>query len=585
VASLALALVVVSPSGAAAASKPGSSAFSNDSTDSPAPPSQLTSGSNVTSQVEGDIVPTEGLESMVDTWGLGCTNSEPLDLGLGYVADAMNQGNFLGAQMLLSALRYSVDSQAQAGLLSAADQAQFDQAETSLQAAVPSQGYDSVDFDPTAPSPAIQAPTGCGSVVLANLSLENPNASETKSFWDVVKILLAGALHEVPEVGGLLAALVEICWPEKEENNVTWDQMQEYVEKAVNEAIDNKTKEDLEATLKGLERVLHNYVVVVGTPTPWDQATKNNILTNYVSALNLLEHDEPAFQPGTRPYLVLAEYGVMQNMLLAQLRDGIVNGSKFDLSPVSIADYKTQIANQITDATKYVDPQLDAMRKALPNPPSGPHHNIEVYNQKANLNLKMTPAISDIEFYWQYLDPVKYPNPITPVNKRILYTPSYGLIPDANLPKFDGESKAPIVHFTVWGYDRVDAFQLTYGIGSKPDPRMGDQEYCDPQGHCSGGTNNPPHGGSFQAALVGDGHGWITTVSGYSGDVPESFRLVFDNKGTVFDSGTMGANKNSNFSLSFPGEVLAYALIPGVAGPPYGSANGVILGFRYVDSY
>ena len=460
---------------------------------------------------------------------------------------------------------------------------------------MPTGGYDSTDFEPqTQVSAAV--PSGCPALDTADpltSSLDTGDVSSDQtaalggasSPWDAIRILLQGIVAQtVPGVGDVLAAMIEIMWPGSENENVTWEQMQQYVEKAVGQAVDEKTKSDLEASLKGLDAVLHNYVVAIQAKQPWSDQDKSYIQATFVSALNALEHDAPSFQPANHPYLVLAEYTEMQNMLLGQLRDGILNGSKFGLPSGAIADYKTQIASRIADATAWVPKQLAAAHTALPSVDSGPLHNIKVYNQNAQLDLQLVPAVSDAAFYWPYLDPVKYPGPQKPVNKRILYTPSFGLIPNANLPSLSGD-RAPIVHFTVWGYDRIDAFQLTYGLGSKPDPRMGDEQHCDYHNNCTGGTANPPHGGSFQAAVVSDGKGWITRVHGYSGDVPESLGFDFNKSGTLFDTGLMGSGRADNFSVQLPGEVVCYALIPGVAGPPYGSANGMIFGFRFADSY
>lgn len=577
--------VVAIPVAQAATSTTGASSATSTSTppDTGSTPPDQASEPDITSQVQGDVTQVDGLAATVNGWGLSCDAAGALDLQLAFVADALNQGNVVGAQTLLQAFTSNVNDQGQEGLLSGSEVAQFDTSEAADLSAIPNGGYFAHEFAPTT-SVSVTNEAGCP----ANSSLESLSSpGAVSNVWDIIRLLLQGALHEVPVVGGVLAALVEILWPGSEsDNNVTWDKMREYVEHAVNQAVDEKTKADLEADLRGLDSVLHNYTVAVSVPKPWTEADKNYIETQYVSSLNALEHDAPAFEPATRPYLVLAEYAQLHNMLFAQLKDGIVNGATFNLPAAAVADYKVQIASRISDATKYVPPQMDAAHKALPIPANGPHKNIEIYNSNAILSDALVPAVSDEQFYWPYMDPVKYPNPINPVNTRVLYTPSYGLIPDANLPKFNGEGKKPIVHISVWGFDRIDAMQLTYGSGSQPDPRMGDEQHCTAVNQCTGGTLDPPHGGSFQAAEVPDGYGYITSVSGSSGDVPEAVRFVFTKNGKTFDTGQIGSQTaKQNFSISFPNEVAGYVLIPGVAPSPYGSANGMIFGFRFADSY
>jgi hypothetical protein len=68
--------------------------------------------------------------------------------------------------------------------------------------------------------------------------------------------------------------------------------------------------------------------------------------------------------------------------------------------------------------------------------------------------------------------------------------------------------------------------------------------------------------------------------------VPQAVRFVFTKDGKSFDTGQIGSQTaRQNFSISFPDEVAGYVLIPGVAPSPYHSADGMIFGFRFADSY
>ena len=71
---------------------------------------------------------------------------------------------------------------------------------------------------------------------------------------------------------------------------------------------------------------------------------------------------------------------------------------------------------------------------------------------------------------------------------------------------------------------------------------------------------------------------------GMQGTWPTRF-LEFNKDGKIFDTGLMGSGPGCNFNVSMPDVVVGYALIPGKAEPPYRSADGLIFGFRFADSY
>jgi hypothetical protein len=160
----------------------------------------------------------------------------------------------------------------------------------------------------------------------------------------------------------------------------------------------------------------------------------------------------------------------------------------------------------------------------------------------------------------------------------VLYSPAFGTIDSNGTPTPQGAGKPPLVHITVWGFARIDGMQLTYGLGSNPDPRMGNQ---------NGGTSNPPQGGSFQLAGASDTRGWVTRVYGKAGDALQAVGFVFTKGDSSSDSGQMGSGTpvdTPSYDLTFPGEVLAYIKINGVSNF-YDSADAVVYGFRYRDSY
>ncbi len=516
-------------------------------------------------------------ETTVNQWSLTCQMNSQVELELAYVRDALNQGNILGAQALLESWISDAKAQGRAGLLSAAEASRFRAGSSRILNSIPSVGRVRNEFHPSTrvPRPVPHpCPTGVSSKATPPPSTD-PAATTSLPILDLdnlLRVVLQTAAVGVPHTGFVLSGLIELLWPVSRSNNVTWDQMREYVDQKINQAIDQQTKERLNAELTGLSRVLHNYDVALQDPS-----NPTFIRENFVSALNHLVSAAPGFAPATRPYLVLPEYTQIYNFLLAQLRDGIVTGPSFGIPPVAVEDYKRQIAADIQSATNHLNVQIAEAHKNVPRPTNNTNYNVLLFSANQNLDLALVPATSDQAFYWKYTDPVKYPEPVHPADPRVLYSPAYGYMPNNGTPSVNGNGKAQINHLTVWGYDRLDAIQVTYG--SVTEPKMGG----------NGGTTTPPAGGSFALGSSAGSRGQITRVYGYAGDVQQALGFIFTKNGTATDSGKITYNKPNNlpynYSLEFPDEVLGYVKIMGVFPSPYNSAASTIWGFRYADSY
>jgi hypothetical protein len=519
------------------------------------------SSAGLSAQLQGAQGQISSLASTVGSSGLSCGQSAALTQQLGYVHDALNQGNLPGARFLMQVSMDLANEQAQKGLLSPTVAAQIQRSGTQVLQSVPLHADlpSNLKISSSGPSTALKQCVGA--------------AESGALISEYLRNVIARGVDKIPVAGVFLSGLVEILWPSDQPNFVTWDQLSDYVDKQIKQAIDEKTKADLHAKLDGLKNVLHLYITTVTKSTH-----KSDIRTEYKIALNALEQDEPAFRPEIRPYLVLPEYAQLQNLLLIQLRDGIVNGASWGFSSGEIDDWKQQLISFIAKGNSWVPAQTQEAHKTV-TWDNNQHSNVNRYNANAKLDDSLVPVVADQQFYWQYFDPDKYKPPFTlPPNARVLYTPAFGTLENNGTPNPQGAGKPPLVHATVWAYDRIDGVQVTYGLGSHPDPRMGNQ---------TGGTPNPPKGGSFQLGPAPDTEGWITGVRGQAGDVPQSVGFTFTKGNNSQDSQLMGSGTPSqtpSYALSFPGEVVGYLQVPGVSNY-YGSSDAIIYGFRYSDSY
>ncbi len=479
---------------------------------------------------------------------------------LAYVNDAMAQNNLTGANELMATWVTQAQHQAATGLITTAQASTFTTKGNAIVRQIPDQGKvtNLIGFE---------NPLGA----LPQCARKSDSLDAAKSVSDIIRILLQGVLHEIPEVGAILAALLEILWPDDEADpNQVWKEIEDKITKQINQSLDDATKRSLDATLTGLEGVLHNYAVALN-----DKKNTAYLQETYVTALNHLTHDVPSFSSPARAYLVLPEYVQANGLLITQLRDGIEHASDLGLSAAVVADYQKQLTAAIATGQAYVAKQQAETHKSLPTSSDAKRSNVINYNENASLDLTLVPMTSDLSFFWTYMDPAKYPKPVTAINTRIIYSPLAGTIDNNGTPSPNGAGLKPITHFTMWGYDRLDAIQVSYG--GVQGPRQGDQ---------NGGSNSNPHGfdisvGAPTAKGVNQ-EGPLVAVFGYTGDVPEALGFTYADGN---DTGLQGnGSKGRNFAYGEPGEVVAYAKVNGVS-DFYDSADSIQVGFRYADSW
>ena len=548
---------------------------------------------NVTTQVDRAREETADAEVSVNHLGMSCSMNSEFELALAYTRDALNQGNILGARGFLQAFMSEARALVPSGLLSASQAAGFESDSRHLLSEIPSSGTVNDEFHPTSqvpapvPHPCPSTPSGAASTQPSNTVGAAAAASTASSVSlpiedlnNSARIMLKFAASQVPGAGFALAPLVELLWPGAANNNVQWDDMREYVDKQIGAAIDQQLKDHLDAVLTGLRGVLHNYDIALQSK----DATL--IKDNFVTTLDQLTKAAPEFAPPTRPNLVLPEYTQIYTFLLQVLRDGVVRGASFGLPQLVIDDLDQQFKSDKVAADEHLKTQYGADHAQVPQPPPGDkHYNVKLFNANQNLDLALVPTTFDQSYYWFYMDPDRFPRPVTPYpDVRTLWSQAYGYMDPANgTPSVSGDPKDELTHLTAWGGDRLDAIQLTYG--SDLGPRMGA-----PGGSDGENSSGEKLGGSFALGNSPDSRGQITTVYGTYGDAQQAVGFKFTKNGTTTDSGQLTLNEPhditpNSYSLSLPGEELGNVQIMGAFPQPFNSAGSTIWGFRYADSF
>ena len=203
-------------------------------------------------------------------------------------------------------------------------------------------------------------------------------------------VVLANVLHEIPFVGWFLASLVEILWPESNED--PWCAIHQAVENLIDEKINAEVKSRNDRILVGLKAAVDDYL---DAADPSLGNSGDYIAWNWDDAESAFETNTPMFQEDGFRLLLLTDYAQCINMYLGLLRDCALYGESWGL-PKATVDKKTDtMAQLITDATAYVTEWYQYGLSHLTLPTSTKHQNLVQWNYKNNYIRTMTIGLLD----------------------------------------------------------------------------------------------------------------------------------------------------------------------------------------------
>jgi hypothetical protein len=372
---------------------------------------------------------------------------------------------------------------------------------------------------------------------------------------------VAGAIGMTPEVGSILSALVYILWPQSGED--VWAEIAEQVEELIDAKIDELVYQQVSDDLAGLNNVLNDYLATVQT------GDITNTSQQWIIASSLFDEQLPHFQSDGYEVLLLPLFAQFANLNLSLLRDGVLFGAGWGWNQ----SYQQMISKKLTDSIDnfvyytnqyYQLTRYDLQKTKKDNHKCEPFRSVNAYERE------MTLSVLDFMQLWGYYDPTKYPDPVSVYLDREIYSDPVGTCDDSGAINIPGRAQQPMIEFTVWAWDRIDAVQVTYPSGAGPGAvtqtaRMGDK---------SGGSNQPPHGGVFKVS-----GNPVTVAAGLAGDILNAFTFTFKDGTTT---GKLGGNQpgGSKFSFSYTGEIVSSIHINGVS-DFYGSADCAVFGFEY----
>jgi hypothetical protein len=228
--------------------------------------------------------------------------------------------------------------------------------------------------------------------------------------------VLKRTLGQVPVVGELLDALVDVFWPEADDRVDVWATIESQVNAAIANAISAQHFIDLHDMLEGLKRVLDKLTPQLQNPLATTEDT-------YVSLTVLFEADAPAFQGQNSDDLtaagdirllpLFAPFALLQ---LALLGEGALHGAGFGLGdavPLQQADlsrlvkqYQQFVCNTVASGwTDGSDPlQADTPAALVGNAAQLPAQGWLAFNNNVL-------SARGYAYYWTYMDcdPRRYP--------------------------------------------------------------------------------------------------------------------------------------------------------------------------------
>lgn len=371
---------------------------------------------------------------------------------------------------------------------------------------------------------------------------------------------IAGILGMVPEVGSMLSAFLYILWPSPTED--VWAEVQEQTEELIDEKLDASVQQQVNADLAGLYNVITDYLNEVPTD---DYA---EIARRWTSAKEVFLATMPTFMMKDYQFLLVTDFVQMGNMYLSLLRDGIIGGPTWGWNEQTVQNTADELTSRIAEFSNYVQNVYNTQLATYPNSLT----NVYQWNERNAYIRTMTLTALDFVNMWPYFDISVYPDPVTFYLDREIYTDYCGTNTDSGALHIPGPPSQPITQVSVWGWDRIDAVQVTYPSGGGPNgetvtPRMGDS---------SGGENTSPHGGVFDTSANA-----VTQVNlGTSAIINYMFLWFADGSESYKLGGNYPGGEDHIFT--FGNEIVSSFFINGVSNY-YKSADGIVCGFKYIN--
>jgi hypothetical protein len=568
--------------------------------------------------------------------------------------DAIEAGNRSAARALVMAWTSEARSYQQAALLSAAHGAILHQG---LQGFIDEIG----EGWPTTPGttrkwdPLPACHSGGTSLPAVSLAATASGTScpalPPEGSWDSedTLIVLKSFLHEVPEVGGMLAGILEILWPSGKDTEVS---------AIIDRTLECVTQDDAAKSLIGLHAAFSpsdGYLsfknawmkdcaldgvpsdqwpaIIAASPGTTCKGTTQSMADNWRAVQGKFVSERIWFQTTSPDYQLklLPLFVQYETLYMSFLREGILMSAAWKASGLVGEDTAGKpasiMADELNPAFVDVNSQFRDASTGLKAPDRGINYVNWVYNRglaaypeatgdkkwskwtKRNAYIRdKTLTVLDFRDTWKFLDPAAFPEGVEGGVKltRMLYSDPVGHKRDDDFASFQPPANVlgPLTELTVFSQrattaDKVLQYGSMYAVSAIKS------------------TNPPTAGPARSGEITGDATHDGTTMAEYldlrvNGPVTE-VRTYYDARDDIFDSRPLPSAINfklastgdwihtggagfptlidedyHQLSWNFPGHVLAAVKAMGIYtdfGKDTQTTDSVILGFRLHDSF
>jgi hypothetical protein len=371
----------------------------------------------------------------------------------------------------------------------------------------------------------------------------------------LVRATILFGLGRIPQIGGLLAGLTGVLWPAEKED--VWPQIRQRTEALVGQKISAQVYQNVENSLAGLEADLDDYLEAV------ELGNRTTLSQTFTACDLLFDHDRPLFQAKGYELLLLPLFAQFANLHLALLRDGALHGGDWGLDASAI---RNKLTRKIKDYGDYADSVYgigyqDYLQEA--GKQKSGEQQFRVLNA---FQRDIQIGVLNYRWAWPYFDVAAYPGPVAVPDFREIYSDPVGKTTDSGRIPALYTPTGRLLRIDIWAWDRIDAAQLTYSDHGGPH----EMTVTTRMGNSSGGSNQPPHGGSFSVDADP-----VVAVTAYGGDVFHALQLAFR---SASKSHLMGVVNGTRQEIAYPGLKLSSIWINGVS-RYYGSADCAVFGF------
>lgn len=251
-----------------------------------------------------------------------------------------------------------------------------------------------------------------------------PVGVDVDDLLDKLKTVVVTAVSMIPEVGGILGAIVSMLWPEPTRD--VWGEIRRQVEAMIDEKIDGAVFNLLQAKLTGLGDALKLYLHAVAAQD------RDTIRMQFIATNTQFVAAAPEFQNPAYAWTLLPLFAIFTQFHMALLRDCVLHGKDWGWSAASFAD----VANEATRTTQaylaHIDRVTATQRAELAKrAPSSPgQHQTAIYDYWQPFEQRLTLLVDDFRVLLVYLDPVAHPEATRAFPFKDVYSRAYGTADD-----------------------------------------------------------------------------------------------------------------------------------------------------------